>query len=88
MLQLLQALLDQSTMESNFLAVIYLLDQIESVMSQRMMPNGQITPELVAKVAQLKQDVITDFGRQNAESTLASVLKEVEAALAADGAEV
>lgn len=88
MLQLLQDMLEQGTMETNFLAVIHLLDQIESVMSQRMLPNGQITPELVAKVAQLKQDVIDDFGRQNAKSTLAAVLKEVEAALATDGAEV
>ncbi len=87
MLQLLQALLDQGTMETNFLAVIQLLDQIETIMTGRMLPNGQITPELVSKVAELKQAVIADFGRENAEATLAGVLKQVEEAEAAKVAE-
>jgi hypothetical protein len=62
------------SMEGRFLALIAALDLAETLVATSAEAK-EIDPEIFARTAQLKQDVIEAFAAANARGTLASNLK-------------
>jgi hypothetical protein len=77
MLELLQKLAGNGSMEARFLLAILFLDLTESLANELMAEN-HCSPDVVLTVAQTKQAVIDEFARNNQAYTLASIQQSVE----------
>lgn len=79
MLDLLQNLTGNGSMEARFLQAILYLDLAESLANE-LMAEKHFSPDVALALAQTKQAVIEEFAHTNRTSTLAHMQQTVERA--------